>query len=65
MPNPSIPFEQRYSCTVREAEQAIGLGHTKVSELIATGRLESIKVDGRRLVLVRSILELGKTEIAA
>lgn len=61
----TIPFEQRYSCTVREAEEAIGLGHTKVSQLIADGKLESIKVGGRRLVIVRSIMELGKTDAAA
>jgi len=56
--NTSVPFEQRVTCTVREAEGYSGFGNTKVWNLIASGRLKSTKVDGTRLIYVKSLLAL-------
>ena len=36
-----IPFNQRPVCTIQEAQQATGLGHTKIYELIKDKRLKS------------------------
>jgi excisionase family DNA binding protein len=57
--NPTkIPFSQRPVCTIQEAQQVTGLGHTKIYELIKDKRLKSKKVDGRRLVDVPSLIEV-------
>jgi excisionase family DNA binding protein len=53
-----IPFSQRVSCTIAEACQATGLGRTKIYEAISDGRLKSVKVDNRRLVIVASLFQL-------
>lgn len=44
---------------VTVAEKVIGLGHTKVYELINNGSLESVKVGRRRLISYASLLRLG------
>ncbi|MFL5910240.1 MAG: helix-turn-helix domain-containing protein [Gaiellaceae bacterium] len=36
--------------TPAEAAQALGIGRTKVYELIATGRLRSVRLDGCRRI---------------
>lgn len=43
---------------VRDACDFAGLGRSKIFELIAEGRIRSVKVDGRRLILKRSLVEL-------
>lgn len=54
----SIPFHQKITCTIPEAVDASGLGRTKLYELIDDGRVESLKVDNRRLIRVASLLKL-------
>ena len=50
--------------TAREAAEVLGVGRSKVYELIAAGRLRSVKVDGCRRVtraaLVEFVNSLGK-----
>jgi hypothetical protein len=53
-----IPFQQRITCTIPEAEDVSGFGNTKIKEFIADGRLKSVKVDKRRLIYVASLLKL-------
>jgi excisionase family DNA binding protein len=53
-----VPFAQRLACTINEACRAIGLGRTKLYELISEGRVETTMIGRRRLVLVRSLLAL-------
>lgn len=53
-----IPFDQRPTCTVPEACQAIGLGRTKLYELIGRGKLRTTRIGRRRLVVVGSLLNL-------
>lgn len=44
--------------TVEGAKKALGLGHTKIYELIGAGRLQTIKVGRRTLVKTDSIRAL-------
>jgi hypothetical protein len=56
-----IPFQHRLVCSVREVtdrKQQRIIGRTKLYEMIADGRIETKKVDGRRLIVVASLLEL-------
>jgi hypothetical protein len=53
-----IPFQQRVTCTIPEACQAIGLGRTKLYELIGGGTLQTMTIGRRRLVVVNSLLSL-------
>jgi excisionase family DNA binding protein len=43
--------------TAREAARVLGVGRSKVYELIATGRLRSVKVDGCRRVTLEALVE--------
>lgn len=49
---------QALSTTVRGAAGLIGIGRTKVYDLINEGKLDSVKVGGRRLVKIESIRAL-------
>jgi excisionase family DNA binding protein len=53
-----IPFEQRPSCTMREACRATGLSRTTLYERMAAGELKTTTVGRRRLVNVPSLLKL-------
>lgn len=44
--------------TVNEACRALGLGRTKIYQLIASGRLETLKIDKRTLIKTASIRAL-------
>ncbi len=44
--------------TVEGARKALGLGHTKIYELIGDGRLQTIKIGRRTLVKTESIRAL-------
>ena len=46
------------ACSVRDARHKIGIGHTKIYELIANGTLKTVKIGKKRLVLVHSIHDL-------
>jgi excisionase family DNA binding protein len=46
------------SVTIPDACKAIGVGRTTVYELIDDGKLDAIKVGGRRLIKVSSIRRL-------
>ena len=47
---PKQPLKRR-ACSVQEASETTGLGVWKIYTLIRDGRLKSIKIDGRRLIL--------------
>ena len=57
-PTNEIRFADRVSCTVAQACVASGLGKTKIYQAISDGRIETTKIDGRRLVKVSSLLKL-------
>lgn len=60
-----VPFRERLSCTVDEACAVTGLGRTKLYELIGSGQLITTTIGRRRLVVVRSLLELVDRTISA
>jgi hypothetical protein len=61
----AIPFSARLTCTVQEACQATGWCKNKIFDLIAEKRLDSRKVDRRRLIVVASLLRLLDLEPTA
>lgn len=54
----------RLLCSIPDAAGALGLGRSKVYELIAVGRLETVTIGRRRLVRVESIRTLALGEAA-
>jgi excisionase family DNA binding protein len=58
------PFVQRPTCTIAEACDAVGLGRTKLYELIGGGEVDTISIGRRRLVRVDSLLRLLKIDNA-
>jgi hypothetical protein len=46
------------TCTVNTARSVSGLGRTKIYELMHDGRLQSVTVDGRRLIVWASLEKL-------
>jgi hypothetical protein len=56
MSNVKLQFPvERKVYTVAETEQVLRMGHSKVCGLIREGRLQSVKIDGRRLVWAESV----------
>lgn len=51
-------MEEPYLCSVTDAAKALGVGRTKLYEMIATGELRSMQIGTRRLVKVASIRSL-------
>lgn len=60
----AVPFRDRLSCTVDEACEVTGLGRTKLYELIGSGRVLTTTIGRRRLVIIRSLLELVETTMS-
>ncbi len=52
-----VPFTERPTCTVKEACHAVGLGRTKLYEMIKDGVLQTSTVGRRRLIAVPSLLQ--------
>jgi excisionase family DNA binding protein len=58
----SYPEHPPLTVTVNEAKRISGLGRSKLYELIKQGRLESVRVDDRRLInwaSLRRLLGIG------
>lgn len=51
--------------SIPEAGKALGLGRSKIYDLIAEGRLETVTIGRRRLVRVESVKALGDVRTAA
>jgi excisionase family DNA binding protein len=62
--NNTVPLEQKISVTVDAAAAASGLSRSTIYELIGDGSLESRRVAGRRLILVRSLRRLIEGDAA-
>lgn len=60
----AVPITQKISVTVDEAVAASGLSRSTIYELIGDGSLESRRVAGRRLILVRSLRRLIEGDAA-
>ena len=48
----------QFTTTIKQACQQSGLGKTKVYELIATGKLDTVKIGRRTLVKAESLRRL-------
>ena len=46
-------------CAIPEAARALGLGRSKVYELIGEGRLETVTIGRRRLIRIASVRALA------
>lgn len=46
-------------CSKEAAREALGIGKTKLDELIATDQLETVRIGRRRLVKIASIRRLA------
>ena len=53
-----IPFDQRLTCSVRDACNASGLSRAKLYQLLSDGSVSSTTIGRRRLVHVRSLRTL-------
>ncbi|WP_206706217.1 helix-turn-helix domain-containing protein [Bradyrhizobium barranii] len=60
----TLPFAQRLTCTIDDACEVTGLGRTKLYELIGAGRIVTITIGRRRLIVVRSLLALLETNMS-
>lgn len=49
-------------CSQVEASKMLAIGKTKLSELIANGELETIRIGKRRLVKIASVRRLAGVE---
>jgi hypothetical protein len=54
----TIPWQECLGVTVKETGEILGIGHTKIYDLINEGRLDVVKIDQRTLVTVPSIKRL-------
>lgn len=51
-------------CSIPVAANALGLGRSKLYELISEGRVETVRIGRRRLVRVESVRALALGEAA-
>jgi hypothetical protein len=54
----NTPFWEKLTAGIAETCAVTGFGRSTICELIADGTLESRKVNGRRLIVVVSVLKL-------
>ena len=57
-----IPFHERVYATIRQTCEATGLGHDTIYRLIKSGRLQSLTIGKRRLIVISSLLKLGSVD---
>jgi hypothetical protein len=53
-----VPFQQRITCSVSDAEAATGISRSQLYLEMKAGRLEYVKRGTRRLIRVPSLLKL-------
>ncbi|MCW6512128.1 helix-turn-helix domain-containing protein [Lichenifustis flavocetrariae] len=53
-----LPFEERLTCTVRDALEATSIGRTTLYGLIKRGQIKTAKLGTRTLIDVKSLKEL-------
>ena len=58
-----LPVEDRLAVSVKEAAQIIGIGRTRLYELLNSGELPSIRIGFRRLIKIEALRDfLGRLE---
>jgi excisionase family DNA binding protein len=51
---------ERFCVSIKEAAHSLGIGRTKIYELINAGRLETVKIGRRTLVRIASIRAIAQ-----
>ena len=64
---PLVPFRERLTCSVLEAEEATSISRSTLYTDMEAGRLEYTKHGKRRLILIPSLLKMieGETKPSA
>jgi predicted site-specific integrase-resolvase len=52
----AVPFRERLTCSIEDAEQATGISRAELYRMIDAGKIRTRK-EGRRLIIVRSLVE--------
>jgi excisionase family DNA binding protein len=60
-----IDIRQKILCTVNEGAAAISVSRSKAYQLIRSGRIRVVRMDGRTKVVVASLLELAERDTGA
>ena len=60
-----LGFHDEYSCGVTEFLRRVGIGRTKLYQLLDGGKIESFLLDGKRMILIASWLEYVARQQAA
>jgi excisionase family DNA binding protein len=60
-PAPGLPFKDRLTLRRHDACLCSGLGRSSIYELISAGRLRSVKIGSRRLILREDLDALMKS----
>ena len=55
----TIPFRDRFCCSVPDARDAIGIGNTKFYELVKNGVIETRKIGSKTVVVVDSLRKIA------
>jgi excisionase family DNA binding protein len=51
-------MDTQFLCSIRDAANALGIGRTKLYDMLAKGQLKSMQIGSRRLVQMDSIKAL-------
>jgi excisionase family DNA binding protein len=52
----ALPFRERITASIDQACEAAGIGRTKLYELIGAGKVQTVIIGRRRLVVVESLI---------
>jgi hypothetical protein len=55
----TIPFRDRFCCSVPDGRDAIGVGNTKFYELVKNGVIETRKIGTKTVVVVDSLRKIA------
>lgn len=48
-------MQNQLLCSIAEAGATLGLGRTKIYEMLESGEIRSVRIGGRRLVIIESL----------
>lgn len=55
---PNIPTQEKITLRINETAAVSGLSRSTIYELLKTGKLQAVKIGGRRLILRESLQAL-------
>jgi excisionase family DNA binding protein len=58
-----VQMDNQLLLSVEEAADVLRLGRTRISELVMTNRIQSVKAGRRRLVVRTSLLDFVQTQL--